>query len=259
MDTITGRGFSGSCLVTRRRPTRPCLTGAVHRNSSYRTAARGNWIKFPPSFWVSWIDPPSRHNVYQATRLPTRKAEPAQFRQRIHHLGKPSVRHLSPRATRLGWLGCESVQILRRSRPVLWILSQLPSCSRYRSHCFKTAVNYWANSISRIGLFTQPPGVRNRFLKRRAVRAGNPARSRMTFVLVFWIASRKRAFNRTDRGLLRSVLGPWTPVPKCEAPGASISVEEHTSMAPRPAAKVRILRFKNLQPFRHYRGLQGHV
>jgi len=29
-------------------------------------------------------------------------------------------------------------------------------------------------------------------------------------------------------------LGPWSPVPKCEAPGAPISVEELTSMAPRP-------------------------
>jgi len=42
------------------------------------------------------------------------------------------------------------------------------------------------------------------------------------------------AFTGTDRGLLRSVLGPWSPVPKCEAPGAPISVEELTSMAPRP-------------------------
>jgi len=42
------------------------------------------------------------------------------------------------------------------------------------------------------------------------------------------------AFTATDRGLLRSVLGPWSPVPKCEAPGAPISVEEHTFMAPRP-------------------------
>src|SRR3977135_2198915 len=42
------------------------------------------------------------------------------------------------------------------------------------------------------------------------------------------------AFTGTDRGLLRSVLGPWSPVPKCEAPGAPISVEEHTSMAPGP-------------------------
>ena len=39
------------------------------------------------------------------------------------------------------------------------------------------------------------------------------------------------ALTGTDRGLLRSVLGPWSPVPKCEAPGAPISVEEHTSMA----------------------------
>ena len=66
------------------------------------------------------------------------------------------------------------------------------------------------------------------------------------------------AFTGTDRGLLRSVLGPRSPVPKCEAPGAPISVEEHTSTAPR-SRKVRILRFKNLPPFRHYRGLQNHV
>jgi hypothetical protein len=38
----------------------------------------------------------------------------------------------------------------------------------------------------------------------------------------------------TDLGLLRSFLGPRSPVPKCEAPGAPISVEEPTSMAPRP-------------------------
>lgn len=63
------------------------------------------------------------------------------------------------------------------------------------------------------------------------------------------------AFTGTDRGLLRSVLGPWSPVPKCEAPGAPISMEEHTSMAPR-SRKVRILLFKNLPPFRHNPGLQ---
>ena len=40
-------------------------------------------------------------------------------------------------------------------------------------------------------------------------------------------------FTRTNRGLLRWVLGPRSSVPKCEAPGAPISVEEHTSMAPR--------------------------
>jgi hypothetical protein len=68
-----------------------------------------------------------------------------------------------------------------------------------------------------------------------------------------------RAFTGTDRGLLQSVLGPWSPVPKCDAPRAPISVEEHTSMHLGPAAKVRILRFKNLPPFRHYRGLQHHV
>jgi hypothetical protein len=42
------------------------------------------------------------------------------------------------------------------------------------------------------------------------------------------------AFTGTDRGLLRPILGPWSRVPKCEALGASISVEEHTSMVPRP-------------------------
>jgi len=41
------------------------------------------------------------------------------------------------------------------------------------------------------------------------------------------------AFTGTDRGLLRSVLGPWSPVPNSKAPGAPIPVEEHTSMAPR--------------------------
>jgi hypothetical protein len=70
---------------------------------------------------------------------------------------------------------------------------------------------------------------------------------------------KRTAFTGTDRGLLRSVLGSSSPVPKCEAPGAPISVEEHTSMAPKAAAKISILRFKNLLPFRHYRGLQNHV
>ena len=34
---------------------------------------------------------------------------------------------------------------------------------------------------------------------------------------------------------------------RCEAFGAPISLEEHTSMMPRPAAKVRILHFKYLR------------
>jgi hypothetical protein len=47
------------------------------------------------------------------------------------------------------------------------------------------------------------------------------------------INSHKRVYQ--DRSWSASVgLGPWSPVPKCEAPGAPISVEEHTSMAPRP-------------------------
>jgi hypothetical protein len=41
------------------------------------------------------------------------------------------------------------------------------------------------------------------------------------------------AFTGTDRGLLRSVLGLRSPVPRCKASGASISVEEPTSMAPK--------------------------
>ena len=39
----------------------------------------------------------------------------------------------------------------------------------------------------------------------------------------------------------------WSPVPRCEAFGAPISLEEHTSLMPRPAAKIRILHFKNLR------------
>jgi hypothetical protein len=48
------------------------------------------------------------------------------------------------------------------------------------------------------------------------------------------------AYTGTDRGLLRSVLGPWSPVLKCEAPGAPISVEQHTSLvteAPPPTSE----------------------
>jgi hypothetical protein len=67
------------------------------------------------------------------------------------------------------------------------------------------------------------------------------------------------AFPGTDRGLLRSVLGPWSPVPKCEAPGAPISLEEHNSMAPRPRRQSQNPPLQNLPPFRHYRGLQNHV
>jgi hypothetical protein len=59
---------------------------------------------------------------------------------------------------------------------------------------------------------------------------------------------RDLSFIGTDRGLLRSVLDPRCSVREFEAPGY-----------PGPAAKVRILRFKNLPPFRHYRGLQNHV
>src|SRR5438552_15646470 len=53
------------------------------------------------------------------------------------------------------------------------------------------------------------------------------------------------AFTGTDRGLLRSVLGPWSPVPKCAVPGAPISVEEHTSMAPGPRCHSQNRSLKN--------------
>jgi hypothetical protein len=64
------------------------------------------------------------------------------------------------------------------------------------------------------------------------------------------------------RGLIRTTrsangeIEDWTDFPMGnEAPGAPISMEEHTSMAPR-SRKVRILLFKNLPPFRHNPGLQ---
>src|ERR1700722_4961859 len=44
----------------------------------------------------------------------------------------------------------------------------------------------------------------------------------------------------TDRGLLRSVLGPWSPVPKCEAPGAPISVSKNAlplHLGPQPKSE----------------------
>ena len=67
------------------------------------------------------------------------------------------------------------------------------------------------------------------------------------------------AFTGTDRGLLRSVLGPWSPVPECEAPGHSFQWKNALPWHLGPTAKVRILRFKNASPFRHYRGLQNRV
>src|ERR1035438_8262338 len=63
----------------------------------------------------------------------------------------------------------------------------------------------------------------------------------------------------TDRGLLRSVLGPWSPVPKCDAPRAPISVEEHTSMASRPRRQSQNPPLQNLPPFRYDPSLQNHV
>src|ERR1700689_5761413 len=63
------------------------------------------------------------------------------------------------------------------------------------------------------------------------------------------------AFTGTDQGLLRSALGPASRVAEREALGAPISVEEYTSNGTW-VRKVRILRFKNLPPFRHDPGLQ---
>ena len=70
------------------------------------------------------------------------------------------------------------------------------------------------------------------------------------------IAGRKPVCNGTDRSLLRSVLGPWSPVPKCEAPGAPISVEEHTSMVPRPRRQSQNSPLRNSSAIRHDPGRQ---
>jgi len=48
----------------------------------------------------------------------------------------------------------------------------------------------------------------------------NPVREGLPTIRKFARSVNTRAFTGTDRGLLRSVLGPWSPVPKCEAPGA---------------------------------------
>jgi hypothetical protein len=67
--------------------------------------------------------------------------------------------------------------------------------------------------------------------------ADNPPKARTTFPRTPHLGSvtpHVLAFTGTDRGLLRSAFGPWSPVPKCEAPEAPISVKEHTYMALRP-------------------------
>ncbi len=51
-------------------------------------------------------------------------------------------------------------------------------------------------------------------------------------------------FTGTDRGLLRSVLGPWSPVPKCEALGHPFQWKNTLLWHLARAAKVRILRSK---------------
>jgi hypothetical protein len=56
------------------------------------------------------------------------------------------------------------------------------------------------------------------------------------------IGERWRVFTGTDRSLLRSVLGPWSRVPKCEAPG------------PRRQTQNPLL--QKSSPFRHDHGLQ---
>ena len=67
-----------------------------------------------------------------------------------------------------------------------------------------------------------------------------------------------KAFTGTDGGLLRSVLGPWSPVPKAHG-GHPFQWKNTLPWYLGHAAKVRIRRFKNLPPFRRYRGLQNHV
>ena len=50
---------------------------------------------------------------------------------------------------------------------------------------------------------------------------------------------RDLSFTGTDRGLLRLVLGPWSPVPKCEALGAHFSgrTHFHGTQAPPPKSE----------------------
>src|ERR1017187_6461930 len=73
------------------------------------------------------------------------------------------------------------------------------------------------------------------------------------------IAGRKPVCTGTDRGLLRSVLGPWSPVPKCEAPGHPFQWKNTLPWHLGPAAKVRILRFKIFRHSRYDPSLQNHV
>jgi hypothetical protein len=68
--------------------------------------------------------------------------------------------------------------------------------------------------------------------------------------------TRQGRVYRTDRGLLRSVLGPWSPVPNARHLGHPFQWKNTLPRHLGPAAKIRILRFKNLAPFRDDRGLQ---
>src|SRR5579859_5113500 len=80
--------------------------------------------------------------------------------------------------------------------------------------------------------------------------SGNPRRSPHLYCRAglqkpaMRFSGRKRVTG-IDRGLLRSVLGPGYPVP------THFIWKNSFPWHPGPAAKVTILRFKNLPPFRH--------
>jgi hypothetical protein len=66
-------------------------------------------------------------------------------------------------------------------------------------------------------------------------------------------------FTRTDRGLLRWVWVRGLPFPNARHLGHPFQWKNTLPWHLGPTAKVRILPFRNLPPFRHYRGLQNHL
>jgi hypothetical protein len=108
-----------------------------------------------------------------------------------------------------------------------------PRLSWFRFFAAKTISNLHS-SIEIPYISPHPPQTLAAQFKRPYRNCPNPTNLGIPSFLLRGSPDRDLSFTGTDRGLLRSVLGPWSPVPKCEAPGAPISSEEHTSMAPRP-------------------------
>src|ERR1035441_2953799 len=73
------------------------------------------------------------------------------------------------------------------------------------------------------------------------------------------IAGRKPVCTGTDRSLLRSVWVRGLPFPNARHLGHPFQWKNTLPWHLGPTAKVRILPFQNLTPFRHYRGLQNHL